>query len=721
MKTKLQSLLVTLALFAGVHQLSAQNTVFTYQGRVTDNATNFNGTGQFEFALVTSTNASSQAAATAVMGGSSPHEFVNSYNVTYGGSGYVTAPNVTVSGGGGSGAMATASISGGVVTGINVINPGSGYSSTPLVTIDPPPADILYTTYWSNDGTSSGGSEPAAFVTVPVANGLFTVVLGDTTLANMTAISASLFSQPELQLRIWFSDGVNSFAALSPVQNLTPTPYATVAESAGSLPGLSVRQNSSGAPNLIGGALDNFVAGGTLGATIGGGGATNYYGSSFTNSVAADFGTISGGGGNQIQVNASVSTIGGGQFNQIQASAYSSTIGGGYENQIQLDAFFSTIGGGNQNIIQPYAWRSTIGGGEYNQIQSGAERSTIAGGDSNQIYTNAEYSTIGGGEGNLIQSNAQASTIAGGFYNQIQSNAYNSTIGGGNVNQVTNANATVPGGQFNVAGGQYSFAAGQQAYAVHQGAFVWADSQDASFASTGNNQFLIRAAGGVGINTASPALDLSVNGGMDVDQAGLNVGTTAHALLFGGNAGEGIGSVRTSGYGDSFGLNFYTDFAKRLTILNNGHVGIGTTNATQLLVVGSGGAYCNGTTWVNGSDRNTKQDFDAVNPREVLAKVSALPITEWQYKVEADGTKHIGPMAQDFHAAFGLNGADDKHISTVDEGGVALAAIQGLDEKVEARSQDSESRIQKLEAENAELKQSVDELKAMVKQLAAQK
>ena len=67
----------------------------------------------------------------------------------------------------------------------------------------------------------------------------------------------------------------------------------------------------------------------------------------------------------------------------------------------------------------------------------------------------------------------------------------------------------------------------------------------------------------------------------------------------------------------------------------------------------------------------------------VLAKVAALPVRSWVYKAQP-GETHIGPMAQDFHAAFGLNGTDDKHITTVDEGGVALAAIQGLNQKVEA-------------------------------------
>ena len=70
-------------------------------------------------------------------------------------------------------------------------------------------------------------------------------------------------------------------------------------------------------------------------------------------------------------------------------------------------------------------------------------------------------------------------------------------------------------------------------------------------------------------------------------------------------------------------------------------------------------------------------------------------------------------MAQDFYAAFGL-GADDKHITTVDEGGVALAAIQGLNQKLETGSQNSEVRIQKLEAENADLKARLEKLEQLV-------
>jgi formylglycine-generating enzyme required for sulfatase activity len=143
-----------------------------------------------------------------------------------------------------------------VVTGLIVVNPGSGYTSTPAVTIAAPPANIAYTTYWSNDGTSVAGGQPTAAVSVGVSSGLFTVVLGDTALANMTAIDTSVFTQPNLQLRIWFNDGVNGFAVLSPVQNLTPAPYAILANSASNLLGTLPAAQLSG--TLPSGALAGY-------------------------------------------------------------------------------------------------------------------------------------------------------------------------------------------------------------------------------------------------------------------------------------------------------------------------------------------------------------------------------------------------------------------------------------------------------------------------------
>jgi Chaperone of endosialidase len=91
-------------------------------------------------------------------------------------------------------------------------------------------------------------------------------------------------------------------------------------------------------------------------------------------------------------------------------------------------------------------------------------------------------------------------------------------------------------------------------------------------------------------------------------------------------------------------------------------------------------------TFTTVSDRNRKTNFASVNSLDVLTKVARLPIQRWNYKNDAANLRHIGPMAQDFHAAFGLNGADTKHISLVDGQGVALAAIQGLNQKLEQRN-----------------------------------
>lgn len=98
------------------------------------------------------------------------------------------------------------------------------------------------------------------------------------------------------------------------------------------------------------------------------------------------------------------------------------------------------------------------------------------------------------------------------------------------------------------------------------------------------------------------------------------------------------------------------------------------------------------------SDRNAKRDFKPVNNRAILEKIAALPISTWAYTNSA-GIRHLGPVAQDFYAAFGL-GEDDKHIATVDADGVALAALQGLYqvlEEKEDRIHDLEQRLKTLE------------------------
>jgi hypothetical protein len=344
-------------------------------------------------------------------------------------------------------------------------------------------------------------------------------------------------------------------------------------------------------------------------------------------------------------------------------------------------------------------------------------------------------------------------------------------VGAGHT--LTGQFATIAGGQSNSAAGQYSFVAGRRAKANHDGAFVWADSTDLDFSSGAANQFLIRANGGVAINTNNPAgRALSVNGlvgisgnnslefgagvagkhpnagkigyqtftpgALDIVGAGTNA--TSRRIKFWAEGGATFNGTGTNplvviantvdepaslsftapfstwrvgqnkppdapGAFDSFFIYQQSAGATRLLITDTGRVGIGTNNPVYPLHLASG-AFCSiGGQWTSVSDRNTKEDFRSIKPREVLAKVAALPITKWKYKTEAAGVQHLGPTAQDFHAAFVL-GESEKAIGTLDANGVALAAIQGLNEVV--REKDAEIRA--LKAKNQQVE---DRLKAL--------
>ena len=90
-----------------------------------------------------------------------------------------------------------------------------------------------------------------------------------------------------------------------------------------------------------------------------------------------------------------------------------------------------------------------------------------------------------------------------------------------------------------------------------------------------------------------------------------------------------------------------------------------------------------------------------LDKQEILSKINALEITEWNYKMESPEVKHIGPFAEEFHAQFGLNGSDNTMISTTDPSGVALVGVQALTEQVEELKAENVD----LRAENAALKE----------------
>ncbi|MBW2464659.1 MAG: tail fiber domain-containing protein [Deltaproteobacteria bacterium] len=104
------------------------------------------------------------------------------------------------------------------------------------------------------------------------------------------------------------------------------------------------------------------------------------------------------------------------------------------------------------------------------------------------------------------------------------------------------------------------------------------------------------------------------------------------------------------------------------------------------------------------SDRHAKEQIIPVDSEALLERVAALPIAEWSY-IDEQGVRHVGPMAQDFHASFGLGG-DDRSIHPVDAAGVTLAAVQALARRVEGLERDNGA----LRAHNTELSQRVEVL-----------
>ncbi len=443
---------------------------------------------------------------------------------------------------------------------------------------------------------------------------------------------------------------------------------------------------ASGSHSFIGGGYLNTIQTNAVYTIIGGG---------YLNTIQpnATYATLGGGNGNTIQNSAQVATLGGGYANKIQTSASGATLGGGFQNTIQTSANGATLGGGLANTIQTNAAYATLGGGSGNNIQTDAAYATLGGGYFNTIQPNSTYATLNGGNGNTIQNNADFGTVSGGFQNTIQPYATGATIGGGSQNtiQPSGISATIPGGEQNSANA-YAFAAGRRAKANHTGAFVWADSTAADFASTADNQFAIRASGGVVLSGSTPNLSFGSTTRQMLNLYGTDyaIGAQFDSLYF-----------RCANFDGNSGFSWYKG-----GVHNDGYAQPGA-GGIELMHLIDGGLWVHGT-FINSSDRNVKQDFAAVNSRAVLEKVAQLPIQTWAYKNDPH-TKHLGPVAQDFYAAFAV-GPDDKHIATVDESGVALAAIQGLNQKVEEQR-----------AENAELKRELSEIKQLVLKLSNKK
>ena len=138
------------------------------------------------------------------------------------------------------------------------------------------------------------------------------------------------------------------------------------------------------------------------------------------------------------------------------------------------------------------------------------------------------------------------------------------------------------------------------------------------------------------------------------------------------------------------------------------------TGSDKVTYISSGSAG-----WSNTSTRAAKTDVRRVDPASVLTAVRTMPVSTWEYtdgKGDGQGTRHIGPMAEDFHGELPYDlGNSDDHINSINADGVALAAIKGLTERVTTQRQ----HIAELRAEKNTLDAEHDEIKARLAALEA--
>jgi hypothetical protein len=658
MKTRLIIALFTLLLGAGLQTAFPQSTAFTYQGQLTDGGLPANGTYEFQFTLFGSPSGGSPVA-----GPNSP----------------VPTPTPVSNG------LFTVTLDFGAAPFMGAdrwleIGVRTNGSADPFTVLAPRPQlrPVPYALHAYTAGmatTASGVApnsvgaaslQPGAVNSTNIEDGA--IMAGDLSPGLLNDTFWKLLGNDNTLPDTHFLGTTDNRPLLVKVNNLRVMRLEDPGDSGDpdSLP--------DGAPNVIAGSPANMTGTNVVGATIAGGGATNNLqldlGGFYTvggNEVSADFGTIGGGGNNLIHAGAAVATIAGGVRNTIHPGARSSTIAGGVLNTIQTNATLATIGGGLANSAQGIG--AVVGGGGYDGDLSAAgnsahgNASVVAGGVGNDIGANAHHSAIGGGYDNNIGPNATTSTISGGESNSVSTLCDHTVIAGGQGNSIlTNGSHSAIGG------GQNNLVTNLVAWAC-------------------------------------------IPGGRDNAAGG-------HYAFAAGRRAKAI-HLGTFVWGDSNNAEVASTNANSVTMRASGGYRLYSNSGLTL------GAYLapNGTSWGALSDRNAKKDFAPVDNREVLEKLAAVPITQWHYRwEESNATPHIGPMAQDFKAAF-YPGRDNTTITTQEADGVALAAIQGLNQKLteELKRRDAENAElkQRLESENTELKQAVAELRQLVNKLSA--
>jgi hypothetical protein len=282
--------------------------------------------------------------------------------------------------------------------------------------------------------------------------------------------------------------------------------------------------------------------------------------------------------------------------------------------------------------------------------------------------------------GGANQALGASSTALGN--NTVASAAYSTAMGANTVSSGLASTALGAGtkaiGDYSIAGGSNSSATGLASFAMGNGAVA-------------------SGPGSVAFGTVSQA-----NG---VDSVAMGVRVAAggdYSVVLGSDAVALAAASGTFVFADHSTLTDFIGFApNEFLVRAAGGVGFYTNAAltTGLRLAPSGSQ------WLGVSDETTKEHFRDVSGEDVLQKIAAMPVREWSYKAQDPSIRHIGPTAQDFHAAFGL-GEDPLRIGTMDADGVALASVKALEQRTRSAAEERAAllaELDRLKGENGAL------------------
>jgi hypothetical protein len=384
-----------------------------------------------------------------------------------------------------------------------------------------------------------------------------------------------------------------------------------------------------------------------------------------------------------------------GSFDTTDATIISRKIAGFSNAAATAGIPAANLGPGGASAVNSFLLSSCVSNGYRITLPSGASSPVIIGGHSaNEFGPQADGAIVAGG-GSGASDCFEPSTGAATRPCRNYVNGRYATVSGGRANIATEGHSTVSGGHANTANAVYATVSGGIGNAA-SGTGAVVSGGDSNRASGS------RAAVSGGYNNVASGTDAVVSGGYN------NVASGSASFASGMRAKATHdfsyvwGGSDTSITGSS-GVGTFTAYAPGGFYFFRGAPGAGGCTLPAGTV-----------SWSCTSDRNTKTNITSLDARDILKRVANIPITRWSYK-GTETVANIGPMAQDFWREFKL-GDSDKSIASMNMSGVALAAIQGLNQKLSDEVMALRKQLAAKSAESAALRA---ELKSIQPELAA--